>query len=128
MKRVTGIGGVFFKSPDPKALGAWYKAHLGIEVQDWGGAAFPWRRADNPELAGTTVWSPFPADTKYFSPSPAPFMINYRVDDLHAVLAALRSEGVQVEDRVEESEFGKFGWIVDPDGSKVELWQPPEGQ
>ena len=128
MKRVTGIGGVFFKSKDPKALGAWYKAHLGIEVEEWGGAAFRWKGTENPEGVGTTVWSPFSAETNYFAPSAAPFMINYRVEDLHALLAALRSEGVQVEDKVEESEYGKFGWVIDPDGNKLELWQPPAGQ
>ena len=128
MKRVTGIGGVFFKCRDPKALGAWYQAHLGIAVEDWGGAAFRWRGPDNPEGVGTTVWSPFAADTGYFAPSAAPFMINYRVEDLHAVLAALRAEGVEVIEKVEESEFGKFGWVIDPEGNKLELWQPPAGQ
>lgn len=128
MKRVTGIGGIFFKSKDPKALGAWYKQHLGIDVQAWGGAAFRWNSADNPGGVGTTAWNPFAEDTGYFAPSTASFMINYRVDDLHALLAALRAEGVQVEDKVDESEYGKFGWAVDPDGNKFELWQPPEGQ
>jgi catechol 2,3-dioxygenase-like lactoylglutathione lyase family enzyme len=128
MKRVTGIGGVFFKSRDPKALGAWYRTHLGIDVADWGGAAFRWKDAGNPDGGGTTIWNPFAADTTYFAPSAAPFMINYRVEDLHALLAALRSEGVQVEERVEESEYGKFGWVIDPDGNKLELWQPPVGQ
>ncbi|MGN6518917.1 MAG: VOC family protein [Dokdonella sp.] len=127
MKRVTGIGGIFFKSRDPKALGAWYKRHLGIDVQAWGGAAFRWNGPDNPDGVGTTAWNPFPEDTGYFAPSTASFMINYRVDDLHALLAALRAEGVQVEDRVEESEYGTFGWAVDPDGNKFELWQPPAG-
>lgn len=128
MKRVTGIGGIFFKARDPKALGAWYREHLGIDVQDWGGAAFRWRDEHNPEGGGTTVWSPFAADTGYFVPSTAPFMVNYRVHDLHALLAALRAEGVQVEDKVEESEYGKFGWVVDPEGNKLELWEPPAGQ
>lgn len=128
MKRVTGIGGVFFKSPDPKALAAWYKAHLGIDVQEWGGASLPWRSPDNPEGIGATVWSPFAGDTQYFAPSAAPFMINYRVADLAALIATLRTEGVEVVGDVEESEFGRFGWIIDPDGNKVELWQPPEGQ
>jgi catechol 2,3-dioxygenase-like lactoylglutathione lyase family enzyme len=127
MKRVTGIGGVFFKSKDPKALGAWYKTHLGIDVLDWGGAAFQWKAADNPEGDGTTIWCPFAADTTYFAPSEAPFMINYRVEDLHALLAVLRDEGVQVDEKVEESEYGKFGWVIDPDGNKIELWQPPAG-
>ncbi|MDE2257827.1 MAG: VOC family protein [Xanthomonadaceae bacterium] len=127
MKRVTGIGGVFFKSKDPEALGVWYKTHLGIDVQAWGGAAFQWKSADNPEGTGTTAWNPFAEDTRYFAPSSAPFMINYRVADLPALLAVLRAEGVTVLDKVEESEFGKFGWIIDPDGNKIELWQPPAG-
>ncbi|MBB5205137.1 putative enzyme related to lactoylglutathione lyase [Inhella inkyongensis] len=128
MQRVTGIGGIFFKAKDPKALGEWYRKHLGIDVQDWGGAAFVWQGAHNPEGVGTTVWSPFKDDTSYFAPSTAPFMVNYRVADLNALLAVLRSEGVQVDDKVDESEFGKFGWVVDPEGNKLELWQPPEGQ
>jgi catechol 2,3-dioxygenase-like lactoylglutathione lyase family enzyme len=128
MKRVTGIGGVFFKSKDPKALAAWYKTHLGIDVEEWGGAAFRWNSPDNPQGIGTTVWSPFAADTGYFAPSTATFMINYRVEDLHAVLTALRTEGVTVEEKVDESEYGKFGWVIDPEGNKLELWQPPAGQ
>lgn len=127
MKRVTGIGGVFFKARDPKALGEWYRRHLGIAVQDWGGAAFRWAD-DKAGAGGTTVWSPFKDDTAYFAPSAASFMVNYRVDDLHALLAALRAEGCAVDEKVEESEFGKFGWVMDPEGHKVELWQPPEGQ
>lgn len=128
MKRVTGIGGVFFKSRDPKALGDWYRRHLGIPVEEWGGAAFSWRDPENPEAGGTTVWSPFSADTGYFAPSTASFMINYRVEDLHALLAVLREEGVPVDDKIEESEYGKFGWVTDPDGNKIELWEPPAGQ
>ncbi len=128
MKRVTGIGGVFFKSPDPKRLAEWYRIHLGLKVEEWGGVAFRWSGPDNPTGTGTTVWNPFKEDTDYFAPGPAAFMINYRVDDLHALLAALRSEGCQVEDKVDESEYGKFGWVLDPDGNKLELWQPPEGQ
>ncbi len=128
MKRVTGIGGIFFKAQDPQALGAWYRQHLGIGVEDWGGAAFRWASPDNPSGTGTTVWSPFKADTSYFAPSLASFMINYRVDDLHALLAPLRAEGCQVDDKVEESEFGKFGWVFDPEGNKIELWEPPAGQ
>jgi catechol 2,3-dioxygenase-like lactoylglutathione lyase family enzyme len=128
MKRVTGIGGIFFKSKDPKALAAWYKTHLGIEVEAWGGAAFRWKGPANPDGGGTTIWNPFAADTGYFAPSTASFMINYRVDDLHAVLTALRAEGVQVDAKVDESDYGKFGWVIDPDGNKLELWQPPPGQ
>ncbi|MCG6118513.1 MAG: VOC family protein [Aquimonas sp.] len=128
MQRVTGIGGIFFKAKDPKALGQWYARHLGIAVEEWGGAAFKWAGPDNPSGVGTTVWSPFKESTEYFAPSEAPFMINYRVPDLHALLAVLRSEGCTVEDKVEESEFGLFGWVMDPEGNKVELWQPPAGQ
>jgi predicted enzyme related to lactoylglutathione lyase len=128
MKRVTGIGGIFFKARDPKALGAWYQRHLGIEVEDWGGCAFRWASEDNPGGTGTTVWSPFREDTTYFAPSDASFMINYRVDDLHALLAALRAEGCAVDEKTEESEFGLFGWVIDPEGNKIELWQPPDGR
>lgn len=128
MKRVTGIGGIFFKAQDPQALGAWYRQHLGIGVEEWGGAAFRWATPDNPTGTGTTVWSPFKADTAYFAPSTASFMINYRVDDLHALLAQLRAEGCQVDDKVEESAYGKFGWVFDPEGNKIELWEPPAGQ
>lgn len=127
MKRVTGIGGIFFKAKDPKALGEWYRDHLGINVLEWGGAAFHW--ADDPAgAAGTTIWSPFKDDTSYFAPSTSSFMINYRVEDLHALLAKLREEGCAVDDKVDESEYGKFGWVVDPEGNKLELWQPPAGQ
>jgi catechol 2,3-dioxygenase-like lactoylglutathione lyase family enzyme len=128
MKRVTGIGGVFFKSPDPKRLSEWYRVHLGLNVEEWGGVSFQWSGADNPAGTGTTIWNPFKADTDYFAPSAAAFMINYRVHDLHALLAALRAEGCRVEDKVDESEYGKFGWVLDPDGNKIELWEPPEGQ
>lgn len=126
MKRVTGIGGVLFKAKDPKALSEWYRVHLGVPVQAWGGAAFRW--ADDANGTGTTAWNLFKEDTSYFAPSTASFMINYRVADLHALLAALRAEGCKVEDKVDESEYGKFGWVIDPEGNKVELWQPPEGQ
>lgn len=126
MKRVTGIGGVFFKASDPKALGAWYRDRLGINVGDEGYTVFTWRESDNPSEEGSTVWSLFPADTEYFNPSQSPFMINYRVDDLDALLVALREEGVSVDDRVEEYEYGRFGWIIDPEGNRIELWEPPK--
>ena len=126
MKRVTGIGGIFFKAQDPEKLKAWYQEHLRLERDsEAGGVAFKWREADQPETIGRTVWSPFPADTKYFAPSQASFMINYRVDDLHALLAQLRSEGCSVDAKVDESEFGKFGWVMDPEGNRVELWEAP---
>lgn len=128
MNRVTGIGGIFFKAKDPAALGAWYKTHLGIDVQEWGGAAFDWKGPANPDGSGTTVWSLFPPDTEHFAPSTAPFMVNYRVADLRALLEVLRNEGCNVLDKVDDSEFGKFGWVIDPEGNKVELWEPPAGQ
>ena len=127
MKRVTGIGGVFFKARDPEALRIWYQLHLGIDVQEWGGAAFPWTGADGQPEAGTTIWS-IASGGGHFEPGTATFMVNYRVADLHALLGALRAEGCEVLDKVEESEFGKFGWAIDPEGNKVELWEPPPGK
>ncbi|PTY38437.1 glyoxalase [Saccharospirillum sp. MSK14-1] len=126
MKRVTGIGGVFFRANDPQALGDWYKTHLGIDVQSWGGTVFRWADENGTPSAGTTTWSV--SDGRYFAPSQSGFMINYRVADLHALLQQLRAEGCQVMDQTEESEYGKFGWVMDPEGNKVELWEPPEGQ
>jgi predicted enzyme related to lactoylglutathione lyase len=128
MTSVTGIGGIFFKAQDAGLLRAWYQKHLGIDVQPWGGAAFTWGGAANPSGIGTTVWSVFEGTSTYFAPSQAPFMVNYRVADLHALLGVLRSEGCNVDAKVEESEHGKFGWVMDPEGNRVELWQPPEGQ
>lgn len=127
MQRVKGIGGVFFKARDKQALAAWYRDHLGVPLEDWGGAVFRWRELD-PDGDAATVWSPFAADTSYFAPSTAPFMINFRVDDLDAMLAQLRAAGAQVGDKLEESELGRFGWVVDPEGNKLELWQPPPKQ
>ena len=126
MKRVTGIGGLFFRSADPKGLAAWYRDHLGLDVTDWGGAIFNW--GGEGSEPGMTIWSPFAADTDYMAPSTASFMVNFRVADLEALLAALRAEGCNVVDKTETSEHGKFGWVIDPEGNKVELWQPPEGQ
>lgn len=126
MERVTGIGGIFFKSRDPKALSAWYRDHLGLEVTDWGGVIFPWGGEDSPP--GMTMWSPFAEDTRYMEPGRASFMVNFRVADLEALLAALRAEGCEVLGKTDASEQGKFGWVIDPEGNKVELWEPPEGQ
>lgn len=126
MKRVTGIGGIFFKSADPQALSAWYRDHLGLNTADWGGAMFPWGGEGSP--AGMTLWSPFKHDTAYMAPSTASFMVNFRVDDLDALLAALREEGCNVVGDPQVSGQGKFGWVLDPEGNKVELWEPPAGQ
>lgn len=123
--RVTGIGGVFFKARDRERLGEWYKRHLDIDVQDGGFAVFQWREHADPARPGATVWSLFPEGTEYFGSDAQRAMINYRVADLDAVLAALRREGVNVDERVEETPEGRFGWITDPEGNRIELWQPP---
>ena len=128
MQRVTGIGGIFFKAKDPAALGEWYKKHLGIDVQTWGGAAFRWTDESGKPVGGTTAWSLTSSDSKQFAPSSATFMVNYRVADLSGLLDALRSEGCTVLEKTDESEYGKFGWVMDPEGNKVELWQPPDGE
>jgi predicted enzyme related to lactoylglutathione lyase len=128
MKRVTGIGGIFFSAKDPVALRAWYQQHLGIDVQEWGGTAFTWADASGNPKPGTTVWSIGAADGEHFAPSKATFMVNYRVEDLTALLQLLRDEGCNVLEKTDDSEYGKFGWVMDPEGNKVELWQPPVGQ
>jgi predicted enzyme related to lactoylglutathione lyase len=127
-QRVTGIGGVFFKAKNPANLHAWYRRHLGIDVQAWGGAAFRWVDASGQPTTGTTVWSIGPENNDYFAPSTASFMLNYRVADVRALVALLKEEGCQVLDKIDESEFGVFAWVMDPEGNKVELWQPPPGQ
>lgn len=128
MKRVTGIGGIFFKAKDAPALQAWYRQHLGIDVQPWGGTAFRWADADGTPTGGTTIWSVGAADSDPFAPSASSFMVNYRVDDARALAAALKAEGCNVLDKIDESEYGVFAWVIDPEGNKVELWQPPAGQ
>ncbi len=128
MKRVTGIGGIFFKARDPAALQAWYKHHLGVDVKPWGGAAFRWADDDGKPVGGTTAWSIASLDSDQFAPSTSSFMVNYRVDDLHALVKALKEEGCNVLDKIDESEYGKFAWVMDPEGNKVELWQPPAGK
>ena len=128
MKRVTGIGGIFFQARDPVALRAWYRDHLGIDVQDWGGAAFAWADADGKPAGGTTIWSVGETSPETFAPGKATFMINYRVEDVRALVDALRAEGCNVLDRIDDSEYGVFAWAIDPEGNKVELWQPPPGQ
>ena len=125
-ERVVGIGGIFFKARDPDRLRAWYREHLGLEISEWGGVVFDPMPASPAGRQGTTVWSIFPADTTYFEPGTSSFMINYRVEDLDAVLAALRAEGCEVDERVDSSEFGRFGWVMDPEGNRLELWEPPQ--
>ena len=124
MARVTGIGGVFFKSTgDPAALAAWYQTHLGLPLAPFGGAVLRW--PDDPaDDDGLTVWHVAAADTTWFAPSRAAFMINYRVDDLAGLLAQLRGAGVEVVGGPEAHENGQFAWVLDPDGNKVELWEP----
>lgn len=128
MKRVTGVGGIFFKAKDPKALAAWYKTHLGVDVQDWGGAQFPWTDDAGKPIAGTTAWMISPESSKKYLPGTASFMVNYRVADLNALMDALRAEGCNVLEQSDDPDYGKFGWVVDPEGNKVELWEPPAGQ
>lgn len=124
MAKVTGIGGVFFKAKtDPVALAAWYQAQLGLQLEPWGGAILRWP-ADTAEDGGITVWSVAKPDTSWFAPSEAPFMINYRVDDLDALLAKLLAAGVTIVKEKETHENGAFAWILDPDGNKLELWEP----
>ena len=126
-QRVTGIGGIFFKAKNTKKLREWYAKHLGLPLDPaWGGWQFEWRDAKNPRKKGATVWSAFEPDTTYFAPSKQPFMINYRVANLKSVLAALKREGVRVDPKTEESEFGKFGWAIDCEGNRLELWEPPK--
>ena len=127
MKRVTGIGGIFFKASDPAAMQAWYKRHLGIDVQSWGGAAFDWSDEDGKPTGGTTAWCISSEGSEQFAPGKS-FTVNYRVADVHALVAALREEGCNVTDKVDDSEYGKFSWVIDPEGNKIELWEPPAGQ
>ncbi|MGB8326387.1 MAG: hypothetical protein WCE48_02280 [Steroidobacteraceae bacterium] len=119
---------MFFKAKDPTALGAWYKKHLGIDVQEWGGTAFRWTDESGKPTAGTTVWSVGSADGNQFAPSASSFMVNYRVVDLQSLLKALRAERCNVLDKTDDCEYGQFGWVLDPEGNKVDFWQPPAGQ
>ncbi|MEO6223696.1 MAG: VOC family protein [Vicinamibacterales bacterium] len=124
MARVTGIGGVFFKSTkDNVALAAWYQKHLGLPLESWGGAVLKWPD-DKAEDKGLTVWHVAEKETKWFTPSDSPLMINYRVDDLVALIAQLKEAGIEIVGGPESHENGKFAWIMDPDGNKVELWEP----
>ncbi len=122
MKRVTGIGGIFFKARDPEALYAWYEKHLGFRRNSQTQAVV-FEARDDQGRAAPTLWSLFPRTTKYFAPSEAAFMLNYRVDDLDSVITALRAEGVEILGR-EDYDYGRFAWIMDPEGNRIELWEP----
>ncbi|TGK01410.1 VOC family protein [Leptospira langatensis] len=126
MARVTGIGGIFFKAKDPVALREWYKRHLGVPVNDWGGAVFEWADEAGNAFKGSTAWSIFGPDSEKLGNSS--YQINYRVDNLTELLDSLRKDGFKVPDKGEDSEYGKFGWVIDPEGNKVELWEPPAGE
>jgi predicted enzyme related to lactoylglutathione lyase len=123
MKKVTGIGGVFFKCKDSKALNEWYKTHLGIETNQYG-ASFEWREADDSTKKGLTQWTPFSETTKYFEPSGKDFMINYRVENLEALVEELKKENVTIVDKIETYDYGKFVHIMDLEGNKIQLWEP----
>ena len=129
MKRVTGLGGFFFKCTDPKAQGDWYRRHLGIPIDaSYSCWNFEWRNAEEPDRKGATVLGLFPAASDYFGPQASKFMCNFRVDDLDAVLTALEAEGVKIDPKREDYEYGRFAWIYDPEGNKVELWEPPAAE
>lgn len=125
MIKVKGIGGIFFRATDHEEMNAWYRAHLGVPITE-GCALFKWRNYEDPGLEQVTVWSIFPKDSEYFVNPKQEFMVNYIVDSLDQCLEQLRSEGVHVDDKMEESEFGKFGWASDPEGNRIELWEPPK--
>jgi predicted enzyme related to lactoylglutathione lyase len=119
MAKAIGVGGVFLKARDPKALGAWYATHLGIPTQDGGSLAF-----DGPESAGMTVFAPFPQESRYFGDGPQSFMVNFRVDNLEELLGQLTEAGVRIDPKRESAPYGHFAWIWDPEGNRIELWQP----
>lgn len=125
MKKVTGLGGVFFKCEDPQNMNEWYAKNLGLATSEYG-ATFEWRQADNPAKKGATAWCTFPQDTKYFNPSAKPFMINYRVEDIVALVAELKKENVTIVDEIVEYEYGKFVHVLDPEGNIIELWEPKD--
>jgi predicted enzyme related to lactoylglutathione lyase len=124
MKRVTSIGGIFFKCKDPGKMNAWYKTHLGLDTSPYG-TKVEWQQAADATEKGYTLWSPFPDTTKYFEPSSREFMINFRVENLEALVEVLKTEGVTVLDAIDASEYGKFVHILDLEDNKIELWEPP---
>jgi predicted enzyme related to lactoylglutathione lyase len=124
MAKVTGLGGVFLRARDPKALTAWYAEHLGLPVTEWGGVQFVWDECAAPEGQGSTAWSLFPADTDYFGEGKQAVMLNYRVDDLDALLAQLAAKDVWIDPKRQDEAYGRFAWIKDGEGNRVELWEP----
>lgn len=124
MAKATGLGGVFLRARDPQKLTAWYAEHLGLPVKDWGGVVFVWDECPSPEGHGTTVWSLFPADTEYFGEGEQETMLNFRVDDLEALLEELAGKGVWVDPKQQDEANGRFAWIRDGEGNRVELWEP----
>jgi predicted enzyme related to lactoylglutathione lyase len=124
MDHVTGIGGVFFKTKDKKALLDWYQEHLGIETDKYGSKSFIWREESGEKAF--SVWGPFEQESEYFDPSEQPFMVNFRVRDLDDLLSHLKSKGVEQFGKIDEYPFGRFAWILDPEGVKIELWEPTE--
>jgi len=126
MKKVTGLGGLFFKAENPEELYKWYEKHLGLEKQGQEAVAFNWRYADESHKSGMTVWAIFRKDTEYFNPSRSSFMMNFIVEDLDGLLAALREEGVEIDPHREDYDYGRFAWIMDPEGNRIELWEPPK--
>ena len=125
MKKVTGIGGVFFKCADAKGMNEWYAKNLGVPAGEYG-ATFEWRQDEDPSKKGSTSWSTFPQDTKYFNPSDKPFMINYRVEDLVALVEELRKENITIVDEIADYDYGKFVHVLDPEGNIIELWEPKD--
>jgi predicted enzyme related to lactoylglutathione lyase len=125
MKKVTGIGGIFFKCKDPNKMRAWYQKHLGLNTNQYG-ASFEWYQGDDSTKKGITQWSPFDETTKYFEPSAKDFMINYRVENLVELVEQLRKEGVTIVDQIETFEYGKFVHVIDLEGNKIELWEPTD--
>lgn len=127
MKRVTSLGGIFFKCENPDQIKEWYSKHLGLNNDEYG-TSFEWRKTEKPEEKGYTVWSPFKNDTTYFSPSTKGFMINYRVENIEWLVETLKQEGVTILDEIEVFEYGRFVHIIDPEGNKIELWEANDEQ
>jgi len=126
MDKVTGIGGVFIKAKDPKALSKWYQENLGVGFGENSHITFQWTNEHNPSVPGNTVFSFFKEDSDYFNPSESKFMLNFRVKNLHLLLFELKHNGVWVSEKTEYYDYGSFGWIMDPEGNKIELWEPKD--